>query len=95
MPNDPLGEFMRNIERYLDAQDPDYPTALINLIDIMRVFLRVDEELGRELLRDEAITPAQFYSGMAENEPLRKWLKKHEDHGIDPSLHGTIKREQR
>jgi hypothetical protein len=84
----------RNYDRYmsyLDELGPEYPEALVNLIDAMRVFIRVDLDLAKELLREGQITREQYDAGVAENAPLVAWLKKSEEHGIDPSLHGTIR----
>jgi len=87
----PFEEFARQMARERENLPVDYPEALIRLIDAMRDYLRTNEMLGRELLFEEAITREQFEKGMKEDEPLREWLKEHEGHGIDPSLHGLIK----
>ena len=91
MANDPLEEFCRRVERERDSAPLDYPEALIRLIDAIRDYLRSDKMIADELLFDDAITREQYDKGMAQNEPLVTWLKAHEEHGIDPSLHGTIK----
>jgi hypothetical protein len=91
MPRDPFEEFGRHLDRHLDNMPLHYPEALVKLIDAMRDYLRSNEMLGRELLHEEAITREQFEQGMREDAPLREWLKAHEEHELDPSLHGTIK----
>ena len=91
MPRDPFEEFGRHLDRHLDNMPLHYPEALVKLIDAMRDYLRSNEMLGRELLHEEAITREQFERGMKEDAPLREWLKAHEEHELDPSLHGTIK----
>ena len=77
--------------RHAAELEPTYPEALINLIDAMRAFIKVELDLGKELLREGQITREQYDAGVAEVAVLVTWLKKHEEHGIDPSLHGTIR----
>jgi hypothetical protein len=95
MPRDPLGEYVRRIEREQDGAPMFYPDALIRLIDAVRDYLRADKALGDELLREGAITLDQYNEGLATNEPLKRWLKEHEEHGVDPSLNGIIKEQRR
>jgi hypothetical protein len=91
MSHDPFAGMDREVGRWRDQHGPDYPEAMIKLIDAMRDFIRADETIGRELLQEGVITRDQFARGMAENAPLVAWLKKYEQHGIDPTLYGIIK----
>jgi hypothetical protein len=73
------------------ADDLDYPTAFVNLIDAMRAYLRCNKMLGEEFLREGSITREQYDAAMADDAPLAAWLQKSEEHGIRPELFGILK----
>jgi hypothetical protein len=77
--------------RRFDRDLVDWPAAWLKLVDAARDYLIVNQEIGAELLREGDITQEQFNESMIEDEPLRTWLAKMEQHGIDPTLHGMIK----
>jgi hypothetical protein len=52
--------------------------AVVRMIDTVRDYLRSNATLCSGLLVEEAITQEEYDEGMAENEPLRQWLKKQE-----------------
>jgi len=79
-----IGNF--NPERWQSEQPLDWPEAVINLIDAIRDYLRTEEVVGRDLLREGGITQAQYAEVMAKNAPLIAWLREHEAHGLIPSL---------
>jgi hypothetical protein len=75
----------------LDEQIPEWPEALIDLIDALRIFIRRDHEIARGLLNDGHITRAQYDEVMAATEPMIALLRKLEAWDFDPTLHGLIK----
>lgn len=84
-----LEEFARR------EREPDYTEALINLIDAMRAYIKVDVAIADELLREGQITRTEYTKGMIETKQLMMILRKFEEHGIDPSLGGVIKEPRR
>jgi hypothetical protein len=76
----------RNMARLADELPLDYPQAHMKLIDALRDYIRTDESIGRDLLNEGSITPAQFEAGSASLRPMREMLADLEKHEIDPSL---------
>jgi hypothetical protein len=60
--------------------------AVIFIRQRLRDYLRTEEAVGRDLLREGGITQAQYAEVMAKNAPLIAWLREHEAHGLIPSL---------
>jgi hypothetical protein len=85
-----LNAAVRNINK-TDYRELDYQTAFVNLIDALRVYLRCDEVLEQEWLREWSITREQYDAAMAETAPLAAWLKKAEGLDINLSLCGILK----
>jgi len=89
-------EFLRGLNdaarrrRYSD-EDPDWIEAHLNLIDALRIMIRVDKRIGKELLDEEGITREQYDDGMREVAKMQEALDALEAHEIDPTLYGTIK----
>jgi len=79
------------LARWLDQQDPDWPEALINLIDALRTYIRVDMNIGLDLIADGTITPLQYAEGMKDIRRFEGLLAELEGHGPDPTLNGLIK----
>ena len=86
---------MTSIDRVLDDLPPDYPEALMKLIDALRDFIRSEEELGRDLLREEQITRETYDAAQKRMEPYRIMLKDLEDREFDPTLNGYIRSRRR
>jgi hypothetical protein len=79
-----------NIARTLD-DTPDWLECHIKLIDALRDFLRADEAIGMDLLREGSITRESFEAAMLTNIPLQALLMELEAHGTDPSLNGLLR----
>jgi hypothetical protein len=87
-----IRQSLENLARIRDGIDPDWVEAHINLIDALRVMIRVDTRIGKELLSEEGgITREEYDVGMAEVAKMQEWLDKLESHEIDPTLHGMVK----
>ena len=83
---------MVSVSRWLSEQPLDWPTAHIRLIDALREYIRSDEAIGRDLLNEGQITRAEYDDGKASTDPMREMLAELEQHEIDPTLDGVIKR---
>jgi hypothetical protein len=81
----------QHMKRWLFEQPPEYPEAVVKLIDAIRDYLRSNQQIGNDLFQEGSITKLQFDEGMEADAPLVAWLKQHEEWNVDPSLHGLIK----
>ena len=77
--------------RMVDEMGPDYPEALVNLIDALRAYIRVDIETADDLLCEGTITRAEYNKAMIETKQLMMLLRHLEKAQVNPSLFGTIK----
>ena len=67
---------MTSIDRVLDDLPPDYPEALMKLIDALRDFIRSEEELGRDLLREEQITRETYDAAQKEDGAVSDYAER-------------------
>lgn len=77
-----------SIKRLLSERPLDWPEAHLRLIDALREYIRSDEAIGRDLLREGSITREQFDNGTILTDPMRLMLVKLERFEMDPTLHG-------
>jgi hypothetical protein len=86
-----INNSMRNIARSRDAAPPDYCTCHVTLIDALRDYVRADEAVVGDLLREDVITPKQAQAADALMQRYRLLLRELEAHEFNPSLHGFLK----
>lgn len=70
---------------------PEWPEALIALIDALRNYLRSNDEIAEAFLREGEITREQFDKWQAERVAYVEMLQRLEVEKIDPTLEGLIK----
>jgi hypothetical protein len=81
----------RNLAIWRDAQPPDYCASHVALIDALRDYIRADDAITGDLVREDAVTPAQVRANNARMQRYRLLLRELEDHEFNPSLHGFLK----
>jgi hypothetical protein len=78
-----------SLARYLD--EPPWHEALINLIDAMSAFIKVDVQYGESFLREGAISREDFDKGMVETRQMQALLRKLREFEVDPTLEGLLR----
>jgi hypothetical protein len=83
---------LSNLEKWLDEGPPEYPVAVIRLIDALYDYLCADVQIGQEFLAEGYITQVQFDAAMETNKPMFEALARLKKFELDPNLMGIIKR---
>jgi hypothetical protein len=81
-----------DLGRYYDW--PDYPAAHVGLVDALRDYIRANEGLRDDLLREGGLTVEQAREGDEHIDRCRALLKEIENWEFDPSLCGVIRGHQ-
>jgi hypothetical protein len=82
------------LRRHLDGLGPDYPECHVRLIDALRDYIRANEQIRDDLLRDDTIAE-QLREGNERLASCRALLKDIEDFEFNPTLCGIIRGNQR
>lgn len=78
------------VDRLFDEMGPSWPEAVVTLIDALRDYVRAEDEMGEDLLREGSITREQFDEARKDRWLFTSMLKQLEKHGVDPTLQGLI-----
>jgi hypothetical protein len=78
--------------RRLDEQGPDVPEASVKLVDALRDYIWAEDQTGKDLLGEGAITREQFLAVQISLKPYRVILAELERFEPNPTLDGRLPR---
>lgn len=89
------GDGFQNMARWFDGlywDCPDYPVAVVALIDALRGYIRCDEELEKDaVLEGWVVSQEATRKWRAHMQLVRLLLRELEAREVDPSLGGQIR----